>query len=70
MTGLGGGGHGVRPELLSFGVYSVFGVGSSDLIEHTGDSEVESSIGTGEVSPSIVGRYRSSPPSRERLIGR
>ena len=62
--------HGVRPRLLLFGVHSVFGVGFSDLIEHTEDSEVEGSSCTGKVSPLVADRMRSSPPFRDRSIGR
>jgi hypothetical protein len=46
------------PKLLLFGVHSVFGVGFSDLIEHTEDSEVDGGSCTGKVSPLIVDRIR------------
>jgi hypothetical protein len=63
-------GHGICPGLLPFGVHSVFGEGSLDLIEHTEDRESGGGSGMGEVSPLIVGRFRSPPPFRGRSIGR
>ena len=62
--------HGVSSRLLLFGVHSVFGVGFSDLIEHTEDSEVAGVVAREKLAPLVVDRMRSSPPFRDRSMGR
>lgn len=63
--------HGVYPGLLLFGVHSVSGVGFSDPIGHTEETVKWMVVVAWEkLALLIVDRIRSSPPFRDRSIGR